>query len=1460
MSRRYVKTSKFDSLGNIHPQIAAIVSTKDNIQSETKSQSFFKRNYIEAVSKIIPKFYFYDEEQLSGTQVPFTDQLINSHMLSNDNKSTILPVSSLSHVTELSSINTPSGFAKYFFKQQSPAAISPDDFERNILKPLGKAYSQFTSSGSFLDYVSGTLLPQIPCAIATPVDLANLTTSSYSNNSSGTYEYLVNNMGWLYFLNRPGPATGFDPSSSLSELMVEFWRGRSVVLEDTMNVYQEYLWRNQALWTGVTDDIIPVDYVSSVGSLSGVWTSGTQLLGKLDTLNSIVYSPHFMDSPDQRVKTAFVNHNNTQALLTETKGAGPFARFIEAISYSLADRVTEGNELNTLYDIGKCPDEFLELLGELIGWKFLGSDVDKWRVQLRNAVEIYKKKGTKASIQLLLDSLFGDATFNIDTNISELWESYIPDMLYYSLATSSAAFKGFDVYTKELGAHLGIPHYDAFDFDTNIKYAVDTILYNLVKEFPENFILGGKQFPTPQLVLGSDDALVWEGASHLILVDGEPVYRTGYEETPESVNLEPKVNEDFVFNYRNRDWFIPPYEKRQYYTNVTVNDKIADRIEFWLKCYGVDSAFAVSVSRYIKEYTNESLDDSRLKNSFLLLGDAPTYAPNYSVVINNATKESTPDPLSLLSLWNGKSSNFLISFDSSSFDWTTNDLRYDTFYGLGEVLPIIEQVVPAHAIPELLVSLSSVVDSMDAINDNDCREVRPNYYDYYEGSSQVTTNFDGSAIDMEFLATNAKKFKRSDVDSPIDLLHTGSLAATDYTPVKRNSLRRRSYKNVLPETKMFVRSGRNNPGSLEFSNSYYDTNLGYLPLGYVASELGFQAQALRSNPVAPYLGNLLSRISPVWEICQNLSSSSAFFGYNVSNTFASRGKLNLTSSDCMNYGRRGQLDEIIYVMNKVHDKEKFLQASSMVSGYLNDNGTSSSSWPAGNDLISPSAFSSWYGVPGLNVVRSIANTLIENEIGDSDLHYYEHFKFGRKLIKFFSLFINRYGAHPLSDNYASLSGGPNLFSHTYGPLIYNSKLDVQGSALEASSYLQASSPIEEVSIAHLGGSGILSASGMNGLGNYDLGTSSSSGVDDVYYKRPEFYNKHLVSGIELVDTSSFGNVPLHPVFSLFKLTREKANQFDLSKYLVNNSIIKYHRPTNTDAFPRLRVTIDNSDSDNKARNFLEPDCTFAVNMKVHSTDISSNLVGGQTLGFLIRTQPENGRVWVFNPNGLQDECGLILDSWESLSVPSLQNIGFSVISPYTQLFPLPEKLIDRFTILDPPDAVGCYEDFLEGAVQGGSPGSIAKLGDGTVELPRFRFSTYNNKATVPSSDYIQKVGSDKVHRLDQKYVIEVFLTEGHTTKFIAVEDISLANLTNMNEFAVVETEFGSVKLEKKDLKSIFKYFKNLGTGANSRSARSSSGVMELSGGARSNYRDTVYKYQGTAYATGQVEEVDIDEW
>ena len=65
MVRRYIKSTNVNSLGQISPKIVDIVSTKSNVQLEANSQSYFKRNYLDVLKKIIPGFYFQDDKLVS---------------------------------------------------------------------------------------------------------------------------------------------------------------------------------------------------------------------------------------------------------------------------------------------------------------------------------------------------------------------------------------------------------------------------------------------------------------------------------------------------------------------------------------------------------------------------------------------------------------------------------------------------------------------------------------------------------------------------------------------------------------------------------------------------------------------------------------------------------------------------------------------------------------------------------------------------------------------------------------------------------------------------------------------------------------------------------------------------------------------------------------------------------------------------------------------------------------------------------------------------------------------------------------------------------------------------------------------------------------------------------------------------------------------------------------------------
>lgn len=1496
MVKRFVKSSTVDSLGKIHPKVVDIVSTKSNVQLEAKTQSYFKRNYLDVLKKIIPGFYFQDDQLVSGTKVPPQNQLINSHIKVNQQMNQILPISALTDDRNLSSIESPSAFARFFYKQNFPATINPDDFDRNILKPQGKTYASYGTSTLFLNYVSGTLLPSFPAVtLSGPpgLDLATMTASAYSNDSSGTHRYLINNLGWLYFLNTSSTTwDGFSTSDAVATLIAEnLWKNHPISLSQSLNVFQEYLWRHESalLASGISGSI-PTDYASSI-STSTTYTSGNQLLDRLKILNDIIYSPLYLDAPDNKVKTAFQNYIQSSALLTEEEENGPLTNFLRGISFGIADRVSEANELNSFYDIATCPDQFLELLAELIGWKLIGADIDKWRVQIRNAVQIYKQKGTKKSIQLILDSLFSTGVLNGTGSdvLFELWESYIPDLMYYALATSSAAVKN---YSPEQAAKFGVK-FSPSGMDHNIRSLVDKILFDLVRDFPERFRIGKTKFPTPIFVVQGTER-EWRGPYHFhnpasegwtadgkggwIGANKQPssIYMTGPEHSDQSVNLAVEFDPTFTFKYRDAIHYIPPFEKRKYYTPTLVNSSMLEKIEYYLVCYGVDKKFARILVDYIRLHTVRTLERSDSINGFLFYTKQQKYPLNFSSIVQEVTTERTPDPVDLLNLWNGKSSHFLLQFNASSFNWDSYLLSATTAYGVKQVARAVDEVAPAHAIPEILLTVCSVDDSASGIVDNACIEIQPNFHDLYEGSGSVTTNFAVSALDMAYVATvttgmSPNRFTRNDVKYPYNNLLSGVGAAADQflTSTRRNTLRRRNYKNLFPESGCFTRLGNSSPGRLEVSSSLYafvTSSTGYYSLGFMPSALKYAPVPVYSDTFGDLLN--ISALDGVWSICQNLLSTDSFYGYNTSNTFASRAKQNVNSSDCNSYGRRGQLAPIIGLINNLHDEKKYLEASSIVSGYYLSDGAINKTWASSSPKITPNDLSAWVSAFGenTNFTQSVGNQLINNDIANRSLDYYENFAFGKNINTLFGKYITSslYAAHAIRNNYNQI-GGPNIFSHTYGPLIYNSDYEMNGSAIDTSSYLQSSSIFEGVDISFYGGSGILSLSGTSSTPTYFVGTYAASDSSSVYIGTTEFRNEHLVSAIDLVDTSSIPTFTSHPIFSIYKLASTAVSKFNINSYLLNNTIIKYHRSTQTHTLPRLRIKIDNSDTTDKARNFLQPNHDYNIDIDLHNIDLSSAYTGGQTLGVMIRTEPEEDKVWIYKPT--LSNCNEVIDQWEQHPVTSLtsSSTGIRFAESYSQGVTIPEGKINvlqgsgtgrGINVVGIPEVRGitCWDTLYETEY---TLPALANVSTKTRERIQFKLSTHNNKGSIPPPTYTDKFGV--VHRTNQKYVIEIFTLDPVASKFIVFDNISITDITN-KALASIATSYGNIEIKEEQLKTIFRFYRSMQKGNASRNKDETAAVMDTNGGARSNYRSIVSMYSNSRDTnSGSLKEIHIDE-
>ena len=98
----------------------------------------------------------------------------------------------------------------------------------------------------------------------------------------------------------------------------------------------------------------------------------------------------FSDISDFRVRDKFEIYKQNSLKSLNKVEDGPFARLIRALSFFAFDLSNQSEQISTLYDIDDCPDEYLPLIAQLIGWDLFGDDPQRWRLQIRNAVPIYK--------------------------------------------------------------------------------------------------------------------------------------------------------------------------------------------------------------------------------------------------------------------------------------------------------------------------------------------------------------------------------------------------------------------------------------------------------------------------------------------------------------------------------------------------------------------------------------------------------------------------------------------------------------------------------------------------------------------------------------------------------------------------------------------------------------------------------------------------------------------------------------------------------------------------------------------------------------------------------------------------------------------------------------------------------------------------------------------------------------
>ena len=734
------------------------------------SKKYFKHNYKDAIAEIIPTNYFVEDITTSGYTIDPLDEIINSHIVAAQNIITLLNISA---VGTISGINDFSGISQFFIKQNEKTAVTTHTFERDILSPINIKFSSFETSADWATYVDSELQSMLYLNNPTNSTVFRNVSGPYGDTPDQVHTYFADALGWLYLLNTSAISEGtYSPSSLITKRLYGLYTGSSYETLQGVDDLTEYVWKNY--YTSPTLSsiayITPNTFVSSNSSS----TSGVQPLAKLKTLNEVIYSPLAADYLDYRVRDDFKEFESLSSVEGMTFGAvagGPFHRLIQAMSYSMYDINNQVDGLSELYDIDNVNKKFLPRLAELIGWEFIGDDTDKWRGQLREATRIYKAKGTKRGLEIGLKTLFGDGVFNLSSNVYELYESYIPFMIYYALVTESPLFRTmdkfkenpFNTYTHAAAMAMGVAvsgDYSPTSMETNLEYCVDHILLYLVNNFPEAFKIGTKNFPV-----------------------GDP---------------------DFIFNYRGRNFPIPPFEEIKWYENCSINFGLLTALRNKLACFGVSQTFLESMFDYIySNSTSGTADDISIGNSFIFYTSSVSSAPNFSTVLDDLENFKAK----YLSLWQGKSSHFDTLFYAKNFSYSQFVAHQDTNLGLTKALKLLNLLVPAHAIPRTKVIAS--FDESAALKIYACLLNNIPINDFSTSSTVLNayeisgTNMGGTSLS----STGPSKFL---VDSLDDLFISSNIAVS----AARNNLRRRNFNLTLPREGYNDRTGFNMPMSM----------------------------------------------------------------------------------------------------------------------------------------------------------------------------------------------------------------------------------------------------------------------------------------------------------------------------------------------------------------------------------------------------------------------------------------------------------------------------------------------------------------------------------------------------------------------------------------------------------------------------------------------------------------------
>ena len=642
-------------------------------------KSYTKYNYIDVVQRITPEFYrvldyneYGDEEDISYA---FLGKILRAALESDA-------------YMDVSGEDT-SSLARFFSPLYKTSDISPYSFERSVLFPFGKKLIDFSSDKELIDYFSGTIQPA--AALNNPIGFASAlssTVSSIYEDIGLTHRYLMDNLGWFYLLNTSSPF-GVSPNTLVASSLIPTIRtGRTAYLSEGVKLLFKYFWvaREES---GQFNSLFPPAYTRAADLIpSEASLSGNQMLPLVDLhidtwLSPANKDPEFVDSSLEIILGG-------GDFPEKMRDAGPFQRFLKAISLGMADIDNIVDDISQLLDIDTCPEQFLEFLGYYIGWEFITGDFKKWRGQLRDAVLAYKTKGSNQGVDAVLRLIFPTGLFE-GSDIRECWEYYVPKMMFYLIYTQSflarekinityltqdEVFKGgWDPrLTWNVAASASFESGRANHKD-NAAFMVDAVLEKMHLTFGNIKVQG----------VPYTDLEVFRCASG--------------------------------FAYRDRVLAVPPWEKYGFYKETRFGEEVVDHLCTTLSGSRRSFGFEVPVSSVsamqwaMKESLSLSgadLNESPpygLNNEFRFFTSSHVLPPNVSGV-TDLFVDTDKEYIGLFDYWNTKSSHVFTTLYASSFDWFAQD--YDT-QKTGPALQAFRKVlgkfIPLHVTPKIIVDL-----------------------------------------------------------------------------------------------------------------------------------------------------------------------------------------------------------------------------------------------------------------------------------------------------------------------------------------------------------------------------------------------------------------------------------------------------------------------------------------------------------------------------------------------------------------------------------------------------------------------------------------------------------------------------------------------------------------------------------------------------------------------------------